>query len=95
MPYQTNFVEEHLTDARMCKVNLDYHWLANISKGTQPAMNAEQSNTTQAMIDSESNNNNPTDNPVAQTVQNGQQQVAKRRRMFRKDHQQNKGARKG
>ena len=34
-------------------------------------MNAEQSNATQAMKDSESNNNYPTDNPVAQTVQNG------------------------
>ena len=34
-------------------------------------MNAEQSNATQAVNDSESNNNYPTDNPVAQTVQNG------------------------
>ena len=34
-------------------------------------MNAEQSNTTQAVNDSESNNNYPMDNPVAQTVQNG------------------------
>ena len=34
-------------------------------------MNAEQSNATQAVNDNESNNNNPTDNPVAQTVQNG------------------------
>ena len=50
---------------------MDYHWLAYISKGTRPAINAEQSNATQAVNDSESNNNNPTDNPVAQTVQNG------------------------
>ena len=34
-------------------------------------MNAEQSNTSQAVNDSEGNNNYPTDNPVAQTVQNG------------------------
>ena len=34
-------------------------------------MNAEQSNTTQAVNDSESNNKYPTDNPVAQTEQNG------------------------
>ena len=34
-------------------------------------MNAEQSNTAQAVNDSKSNNNYPTDNPVAQTVQNG------------------------
>ena len=34
-------------------------------------MNAEQSNTAQAVNDNESNNNYPTDNPVAQTVQNG------------------------
>ena len=33
-------------------------------------MSAEQSNTTRAVNDSESNNNYPTDNPVAQTVQN-------------------------
>ena len=50
---------------------MDYHWLAYISTGTQPAMNAEQSNTTQAVNDSESNNNYPMDNPVAQAVQNG------------------------
>ena len=34
-------------------------------------MNAEQSNTIQTVNDSESNNNYPTGNPVAQTVQNG------------------------
>ena len=34
-------------------------------------MNAEQSNTTQAVKDRESYKNYPTDNPVAQTVQNG------------------------
>ena len=67
--YQANFVEEHLKEARKCKASLVYHWLAYISKGTQPAMNAEQSKT--AVNDSKSNNNYPTDNTVAQTVQNG------------------------
>ena len=71
VPYQANFVEEHLKEARKWKASLDYHWLSYISKGTQPAMNAEQSNATQAMSDSESNNNYPTDNPVAHPVQNG------------------------
>ena len=56
VPYQANFVEEHLKEARKCKASLDYHWLVYISKGKQPAMNAEQSNTTQAVNDSESNN---------------------------------------
>ena len=70
VPYQANFVEEHLKEARKCKANLNYHWLAYISKGTQPEMNAEQNNATQAMNDSESSNYT-TDNPVAQTVQNG------------------------
>ena len=71
MPYQANFVEEHLKEARKRKESLDYHWLSYISKGTQPAMNAEQSNATHAVNDSESNNNYPTDSPAAQTVQNG------------------------
>ena len=71
VPYQANFVEEHLKEARKSKASLDCHWLAYISKGTQPAMNAEQSNTVQAVNDSESNNNYPTDNPVAQAVQSG------------------------
>ena len=71
MPYQANFFEEHLKEARKCKASLDYHWLAFISKGTQPEMNAEQSNATEAVNDSEINNNYPTDSPVAQTVQNG------------------------
>ena len=70
-PYQANFVEEHLKEARKRKASLDYHRLAYISKGTQPAMNAEQSNTIQAVNDSESNNNYQTDNPVAQTALNG------------------------
>ena len=70
VPYQANFVEEHLKEARKCKSSLDYHWLSYISKGTQPEMNAEQSNATQAVNDSESNNYQ-TDNPVAQTVENG------------------------
>ena len=69
--YQTNFIEEHLKEARKCKASLDYHWLSYINKGTQPAMNAEQSNITQAGNDSESNNNYPTENQVALTVQNG------------------------
>ena len=63
--YQANFVEEHLRKARKCKASLDYHWLACISKGTQPAINAKQSNKTQAVNDNESNNNYPADNPVA------------------------------
>ena len=71
MPYQANFVEEHLKEARKCKASLDYHWLAYISKGMQPAMNAKQSITTQAVNDSKSNINYPTDNTIAQTVQNG------------------------
>ena len=71
VPYQANFVEEYLKEARKCKASLDYHWLAYISKGTQTAMNPEQSNATQAVNNSESNNNYPTDNPIAQTVQNG------------------------
>ena len=71
VPYQANFVEEHLKEARKCKASLDYHWLSYISKSMQPEMNAEQSNATQAVNDSESQNNYPTDSPVAQTVQNG------------------------
>ena len=71
VPYQADFVEEHLKEARKCKASWDYHWLAHISKGTQPTMKAEQSNANQAVNDSESNNNYPTNNPVAQTVQNG------------------------
>ena len=70
MPHQANFVEEHLKEARKCKASLDYHWLAYMSKGTPPEMNAEQSNSTQAVNDSESNNNYPMDIPAAQTVQN-------------------------
>ena len=70
VPYQANFVDEYLKEATNCKASLDYHWLAYISKVTQPAMNAEQSNTTPAVNDSESNNNYPTDSPVAQTVKN-------------------------
>ena len=66
VPYLANYIEEHLKEARKCKASLDYHWLAFISEGTQPEMNAEQSNATQAVNDSESNNNNPD----AQTVQN-------------------------
>ena len=71
VPYQANLVEEHLKEARKCKASFDYHWLAYTSKGTQPAMNAAQCNTTQGVVDNESNNNYPMDNPVAQTVQNG------------------------
>ena len=70
MPCQASFVEEHLKEARKCNASLDYHWLAYKSRGTQPAMNAEQSNTTEAVNDSESNNNYTSNNPVAQTVPN-------------------------
>ena len=66
VPYQGNFVEEHLKKSRKCKAGLDYHWRAYISKGTQPAMNAEQKYTTQAVNDIKSNKNYPTDNPIAQ-----------------------------
>ena len=52
--YQVNFVKEHLKEARKCKASLDYHWLAYINKGMHPTMNAEQSNITQAVNDSES-----------------------------------------
>ena len=71
VPYQADFVEEHLKEARKRKANLDYHWLSYISKGTQTEMNAEQNNATRAVNDSESHNNYPTDSPVAQAVQNG------------------------
>ena len=71
VPYQANCVEEHLKEARKCKASLEYHWLAYISKGMQSVMHSEQSDTTQAVNDSNSSNNCPTDNPVAQTVQNG------------------------
>ena len=71
MPYQAKFVEEHLKETRKCKASLDYHWLAYVSKGTQPAMNVEQSDTIQEVNDSEINNKYPTNNSVAQTVQNG------------------------
>ena len=67
VPYQANFVEDHLKEARKCKAS----WLSYISKCTQPEMNAEQSNATQAVNDSESHNNSPTDSSLAQTVQNG------------------------
>ena len=69
LPYQANFVEEHLKEARLRKASSDNHWLAHVSKGTQPAMNAEQSSRTQAVNDS--NNNYPTQNPVSQTLING------------------------
>ena len=71
LPYLANFVEEHPKEARKWKASLDYLWLAYISKGTQPAMNAEPINTTQAVNDSTINNNCPKDNPVDKRVQNG------------------------
>ena len=71
VPYHSHFVEEHLKEERNCKASLDYHWVAYISKGTQPAMNAEQRNATQAVNNNESNKNYPTDNPVPQAMQNG------------------------
>ena len=70
VPCQANFVEEHLKEARKCKASVDYYWLAYISKGTQPAMNAKQRSETQAVIDSESKNTYPMDKPVAQAVRN-------------------------
>ena len=95
VPYQANCVEEHLKEARKCKANLDYHWLAYISKSTQPAMNAEQSNTTQAVNDSESSNHYQRTTQLLKQCKMEQQQAAKRRRMFRKHLQQSKGERKG
>ena len=71
VPYQANSIEGHLKEARKRKASLDYNWLSYISKGKQPAKNAEQRNATQALNDSESNDNYPTDSQVAQTVQNG------------------------
>ena len=47
--FKANFVEEHLKEACKCKAYLDYHWLAHMSKGTQPAMNAEKINAAQAV----------------------------------------------
>ena len=70
-PYPTGFVEEHLKEAMKCKSSLDYYWLAYKSKGTQPAMNAEQSSATQRLKNSGSKKSYPTDTSVAQTVQNG------------------------
>ena len=70
-PYPTNFLEEQLQQARECKGNLDIHWFAYISKGTQPEMNTQQSNTSQAVNESESNKNYPTDNSATQMLQNG------------------------
>ena len=70
VPYQVNFVEQHLKEARKCKASLDYHWLSYISKGTQPAMNAGEGHATQAVNNNKSNNKYSLDNPVAQTLQN-------------------------
>ena len=94
VPYQINFVEEHLKEARKCKASLDYHWLAYISKGTQPAMNAEQSNATQAVNDSESNNNYSADSPVAQTVKNGATATGQETEDVSEHHQQSEGEKK-
>ena len=71
VPYQADFVEEHLKEAKKSEAGLVYRWLAYISKGTQPATNAKQSNATQAVNNSENYNQYQTDNPFAQTVQNG------------------------
>ena len=40
-------------------------------KGTQPPLNEERSNVTQAVNERERNKNYSTDNPVAQTERNG------------------------
>ena len=56
-------------------------------------MNAEQSNASQAVNDSESNNNYPTNNPVAQTVQNGA--TASGKETENVSAKQSKGERKG
>ena len=96
VPYQANFFEEHLKEARKCKASLDYHWLSYISKDTQPAMYAEYSNAIQAVKYNDSNNNYPTDNPVAQRVQSGATASGQEtENKSRKHLQQSKGARKG
>ena len=69
VPCHTIFVEENVKEEINWKASLDYYWLAYISKGTQPAMKAEQRDTDQAVNSNERNKNYPTDNPVAQTVQ--------------------------
>ena len=92
VPYQANFVEEHLKEARKCKACLDYHWLVHISKGTQPAMNAEQSIAAQAVNDIASNNKNPKTTQLLKQWKKEQQQAAKRQRKFQKLLQQSKGA---
>ena len=94
MPFQANFVEEHLKEARKRKASFNYHWLAYISKGTQLAMNAEQSNTTQAVNDSERNNNYPTDDQVAQTVQNEATASGQEMENVLETSSESKGARK-
>ena len=43
VPYQIIFVGEHLKEEKKCKAIVDYQWVAYISKGTQPAMIAVQS----------------------------------------------------
>ena len=63
VPCQSNFIQEHLREARNGKTRLDYRCLAYISKGTQPATHAVQSNSNQTMNDSNSSNNYPTYNP--------------------------------
>ena len=70
MPYEAKFAEEHLKEAWKCKASLDYHWLSYKSKGTQ-RRNEGRAKQRNAVNDSESHNNYPTDNPVAHTVQNG------------------------
>ena len=48
-PYPENSVEEHLQQATDFQAALDVHWLAYISKGTQPSMNTGQRNTRQTV----------------------------------------------
>ena len=95
VPYQANFVEEHLEETRKNKASLDYQWLAYTSKGTQPEMNAEQSNTTQAVKNSESKTTTQRTTQLLKQCKIKQHQAAKSLRMFRKHLQQIKGVRKG
>ena len=58
-------------------------------------MNAEQSNTTEAVDNSERNNNHTTDNPVAQTVQTGATAIGQETENVSEISSAKQGVRKG
>ena len=62
---------------------MNYHCLANKRKGTQPATNVEQDNTAEAVTISYRKKSYPTENPVAQTMQNGATTKVKIRSIIR------------